>query len=359
MQVPPPRGNVPVGTTTFSFVDSARPDPWVPTERRVVVVRAWYPAALSDRGSRADYLPRAGELPGPFSRGERWAAARLASHSFADAPVATSPSLFPAIVFSPGNDMAVEYYSGVLEELASRGYVVLALDHAHEGKGQLLADGRRLESEVERHRPRDAATAVFDFSRFRVDARVADASAVLDRIAQRSPAVPLASRIDIARIGALGHSIGGMAAAEMCRRDRRVRACANLDGLIGSKPILPDSTGGFVLPRPFLFLGKPLPFRNPAVNDSAKREIQAAIQSGAGGYDVTIDGTAHLSYSDSPFLTPTFRPTMKRADLEIVRDVTLAFFDKTLLGRIAAVLDDSATLRSGRVRIARLTPTKG
>jgi hypothetical protein len=56
----------------------------------------------------------------------------------------------------------------------------------------------------------------------------------------------------------------------------------------------------------------------------------------------------------SPFLTPTFHPTAKRTDLDIIREVILAFFDKTLLGRGASLLDDSTTLRNGRVHVVRL-----
>jgi hypothetical protein len=122
---------------------------------------------------------------------------------------------------------------------------------------------------------------------------------------------------------------------------------------VNAKPILSDN-GSHALAQPFLYLGKPLPFKSPAVNDSARRELRAAIGSGAGGaYDITIDETHHNTYSDSPFMVPTFRPTRNRANLEIIRDVTIAFFDKTLRGLPAPTLDQATSLYNGRVTVWR------
>ncbi len=352
MQVPPPRGQLGVGRAAFVLIDSARADPWVTSERRVIPIVAWYPAEIPASSSPAAYLPRAGELPGPFDKGERWAVSRLSSHAVADAPVSPAQARYPTLLFSPGNDMATEYYSALLEELASSGYIVLAIDHAHEGKGQLLDDGRRLESEVDKHRPAQNGRAIMDFYRQRTQWRADDAQFVVSWLSAGTNTVT--AHADASRLGAFGHSIGGVAAAEMCRRDSRVRACANLDGLANAKPIVGDS-GNYALAQPFLFIGKPLPFRNPAVNDSARRELDAAIASGSGGaYDVIIAETSHTTFSDSPFMLPTFRPTRNRANLEIIRDVTLAFFDKTLRGRPAPMLDDSSTLAGGRVTVTRL-----
>lgn len=354
MQFPPPRGQLGVGRTTFVLTDSMRADPWVPSERRVVSVVAWYPADVPPSAARAAYLPRAGELPGPFNRGERWAASRQSSHSMSDAPVASASARYPTLLFSPGNDMADEYYSALLEELASHGYIVLALDHSHEGKGQILPDGRRLEPEVDKHRPPQNARAIMDFYGQRTQWRADDAKFLVSQLTTNSTAGAIVAHVDLTRLGALGHSVGGVAAAEMCRRDARIRACANLDGLANAKPIIADN-GSFALAQPFLFLGKPLPFANPAVNDTVRRALDAAIGSGTGGaYDVVIADVHHDTFSDTPFLTPTFHPTRNRANLEIVRDVLLAFFDKTLRGRPAPILDDSTTLAGGRVTVRRL-----
>jgi hypothetical protein len=193
---------------------------------------------------------------------------------------------------------------------------------------------------------------MIEFYAQRTQWRADDAKFLVSQLSTNASA--LVARIDLSRLGAFGHSVGGVAAAEICRRDARIRACANVDGLANAKPIIADN-GSFALAQPFLFLGKPLPFANLAVNDTVRRAIDAAIASGTGGaYDVVIGDVHHDTFSDTPFMTPTFRPTRNRANLEIVRDVLLAFFDKTLRGRPAPILDDSTTLAGGRVTVTRL-----
>jgi predicted dienelactone hydrolase len=67
-----------------------------------------------------------------------------------------------------------------------------------------------------------------------VNAKVADISFVVDWLeelaAQPAGSDRLAGRLDLARLGCFGHSMGGDAALEHCRLDARSRAAANLDG---------------------------------------------------------------------------------------------------------------------------------
>jgi dienelactone hydrolase len=358
MEIPPPRGPYAVGRSTIVLVDSSRLDPWVASERRVVSIVTWYPAERGSNAPRATYLPNAGALPGPFVRGERWAVSRMSAHAGVQAPIAGGQDKYPVLFFSPGDDAAPEYYSGILEDLASHGYVVLALDPAHEGKGQILDDGRRLDVESHKQRPTELR-AWIEFYKRRVKLRAVDASFVLTQLPRLAEAQPLVRHMDFMRAGALGHSIGGVAAAEMCRHDVRIKACENMDGLLDGMPIVADTAGGYAIGQPFLYLGKPLKIQDPALKDSMRAQLRAAIGSGGSGgaYDVIVDGVQHVTFSDVPFLTPTFHPIRKRADLEIVRDMTLAFFDKTLLGK-ASLLDAGVSPWGERVSITRVTSAR-
>src|SRR6185437_8653810 len=63
---------------------------------------------------------------------------------------------------------------------------------------------------------------------------------------------PFAHRLDLGRVGAHGHSLGGVAAASACRVDARIRACANEDADDDGRPF----DGGVAAPaikQPFLF----------------------------------------------------------------------------------------------------------
>ena len=58
-----------------------------------------------------------------------------------------------------------------------------------------------------------------------------------------------ASRVDMARIGILGHSMGGVTSAQFCLEDRRCRAGLNLDGIPQYGTVVDGDLG-----RPFLMV---------------------------------------------------------------------------------------------------------
>src|SRR5262249_21368780 len=55
----------------------------------------------------------------------------------------------------------------------------------------------------------------------------------LNRVASR---LPFSGRLDFTRVGAFGHSFGGIAAAHACQTDQRIKACLNQDGAVASQP---------------------------------------------------------------------------------------------------------------------------
>jgi dienelactone hydrolase len=64
--------------------------------------------------------------------------------------------------------------------------------------------------------------------------KAADLRSVADQLERLGPNPTGLSRdrLDLARLGAFGHSFGGNAALEWCRADPRCRAAANMDGAI-------------------------------------------------------------------------------------------------------------------------------
>jgi predicted dienelactone hydrolase len=168
--------------------------------------------------------------------------------------------------------------------------------------------------------------------------RVADMQLALDQLAALNEAAqpgagrdPLAGRLDLSRVGALGHSLGGITAAQTCLADARLRACANLDGLQPGGPFAVEANP--TLPsQPFLFLTKETQLSGPVT------AWMEALR--GGGYYVTVQGATHASFSDEPVLLAALLPLPNRADdiLGQVRRYTRAFFDQTLRGEPSALL---------------------
>jgi predicted dienelactone hydrolase len=108
-------------------------------------------------------------------------------------------------------------------DLASRGYVVGAVDHAYESVGTAFPGGR-----VFTCRACERVVTGEDRAQVAVG-RAHDLSFVIDRLTTlREPSgtayghrsLPFSRMIDPRRIGVAGHSIGGAAAAAVMQRDR-------------------------------------------------------------------------------------------------------------------------------------------
>ncbi|MEV3854289.1 acetylhydrolase [Streptomyces sp. NPDC050095] len=247
LELPAPAGPYPVGMRTVHLADPARSDPWVGGVRELMLT-VLYPARSVRGFSRAPQLtPGEAEvfaayaphvhpgLPGPGA--VDWGAIR--THGYVGAP--PLPGRRPVLVYSPGGGDSRTLGTGLAEDLASHGRVVVLVDHPGDASQVELPTGMR--TTVLTGPP---APATF---RTMIDTRIADLRLVLDRLGD----LPLAPVIDSRRVGLYGHSAGGTAAVYAACGDRRVGAVANLEGYLdlyampsgADRPLLLFRTDGF------------------------------------------------------------------------------------------------------------------
>jgi dienelactone hydrolase len=236
--LPAPTGGHPVGREVLHLVDEDRTDPWVPTGPRELMVSVWYPAA-EKRGDEVPYataeesrllLNMYGITGVPSD-----ALTRVRTHARAGAPPLRTPHRLPLVVLSPGLAFPRWTLTTLAEDLASRGFVVAGVDHTYEGAAVTFPDGRVAECVVCSGEASGAAI---------IASRALDISFVLDRLLDHER---YGRMIDPRRIAAVGHSIGGAAAAKTMLADARVGAGINLDGSF--QPALTQD-----LSRPFLMV---------------------------------------------------------------------------------------------------------
>jgi dienelactone hydrolase len=240
--LPAPRGPFAVGRTSFFWTDKSRlEDPPAAKEPRVVAAFFYYPAIAN--GERAEYFPGlAGLASAPETEmlrrqfGGAWpdvSAGKVRVNAYANAPIVTSRRKLPILVFSPGASVPVLAYSIQLEDLASRGYVVIALEHGSDA-ALIVKPDRTLIPFVNRSPPEAGPPTVagIEAGRAEVIRRTTDTRFALDQIARLSqqPGTMFYRRLDLSRIGVFGHSLGGKAAVRVCQADPRFRACLNQDG---------------------------------------------------------------------------------------------------------------------------------
>ncbi|BDH15467.1 hypothetical protein HOK021_66460 [Streptomyces hygroscopicus] len=228
-------------------------------------------------------------------------------------------------------------------ELASRGYVVALLDHAHESFGTTFPGGRTLPCvacDTVNHAPEKAQRKLMAKV---ATGRAADISFVVDTLTaaphrpQDAPTWRHSAMIDPQRIGAAGHSIGGNSAATAMAADRRIRAGSNTDGDF-SAPVPRSGLHG----RPFLMLGSP---SGHAPDSADANWLDNWRRLDGWKRWLTVRDAGHFSFIDLPVLgaqigatDPTAPLPGKRAG-EITREYVGAFFDQQLRGIPQPLLD--------------------
>jgi dienelactone hydrolase len=308
--LPDPPGPQPVGTVTSLLSDSDRIERYGPEPggARQLVVQAWYPADptamvdpepwLSDVDAFAAEAATEVGLP-------RFALSHLdqvQTSSTFGTRAAPSPSGAPVVVLSHGWSGFRTVHTDLAESLASRGYVVLAIDHTYGALASLLPNGEVVP--IDRTALPEAGTVTPQIHEVASQALVAtfaaDIRRALDALADDEFPV-LAGAVDLTRVAFVGHSTGGGGAVLACSMDERCDAVVGFDPWV--VPV-PDAVIDVGLSGPLLSLrseewtGLPNDARLGALHEAS---------SGPEGR-VVIRGTRHRDFTLIPTLSPLSGP---------------------------------------------------
>jgi Predicted dienelactone hydrolase len=318
--LPLPGGRYAVGQRMLQFTDSSRASSRS-VRVRPLAVSVMYPTAQHAHG-RTAYIADSAILDSMIAHHyldlepsdiRSWSRVGIVARPDAPALKPGARGGWPVLVLSHGSGVSRFQYTSLAQELASRGYVVIAIDHPGGGFlvnrdfGVIAFDPDSLPYETA-----PLKSAVRDW--------VADAVFVVRRLAALpadSSAAPFGLMIDTNRVGMIGHSLGGAAALQGCRSAPLIRACVDLDGY----PFGEAETEGVT--RPFLtLLSEPGGRREPVPTDSAAVEharrfrqmglerdsLWASIEARhpeVPSRVLKLVGTAHMTFSDAPFVAPT------------------------------------------------------
>jgi pimeloyl-ACP methyl ester carboxylesterase len=228
--VPPPTGNDAVGTRVVRLVDSGRVDPYLNNGiKRELLIRLWYPAAPQQSCRVAEYAPR--PVWTYFSQLAEVSLPQVKTNSCWEAPAAPGPH--PVVVFSPGYSATFTDYSYLFEDLASRGYIIASVDHTHDATAVAFPDGRLVKSLMGSHIDGTLRGDNASIS-FAAAVRVGDLRFVVGELARLNIEAngPFAGRMDLARVGVVGHSMGGSSAFLIAETDSRIKTTVMLDAAV-------------------------------------------------------------------------------------------------------------------------------
>jgi Platelet-activating factor acetylhydrolase, isoform II len=322
--LPPTTGRFQTGRVAFQWVDSRRPEleTRAPDDLRELLVYVFYPAESVSESSRAPYMPDADVLLPYYKDDLTNRLKSLRAFSRENSPLLAGRNRFPVVIFAPGGGQKTLAYTTLLEDLASRGYVVAAIEPPYNAPAMQFPDGKTIprlapaergweEPKTRDDQPRIYEQMVLHWAR--------DMAFVLDKLIELNNATQgkFAGRLDVTRVGAFGHSRGGQAAGTVRLLDSRFRGGVNLDGNIrgrGFQPVKGPDGGQ----PPFMWIEKHTPVLNDKELEQAQlpkalhqeffaetARLMQSVKGGSAHVMVARFGIEHLDFSDNPFWSTT------------------------------------------------------
>ncbi|MCB9421538.1 MAG: hypothetical protein H6667_17165 [Ardenticatenaceae bacterium] len=346
-----PTGPYAVGTAVYYLTDTNRNEIYTddPNDKRELMVQVWYPAQPPEPGIKPALYLEDIEVAGPAIAQRLNMPAFLLDHlnlaysqSFTDAEIANEDTAYPVIIFSHGLNGFRNQNTTMIQELASYGYVVAAIDHTYANIFTVFPDGRvtfyepRIFSDDPAEPPRNSHTLVGVWAQ--------DIAFVLDQMAfwQEEAGNRFNGRLDLNHVGVFGHSTGGGAMAEFCLTDPRCQAGLGLDAWV--EPVSNAVLNGMPVP---LMLIQADHWQSESDDNNSPR-ARAIYEAGlADSYLLIVAGAAHYDFTDLPLFSPLTPQLGLSSDIPskqmatMLNEYALAFFNQYLKGEKSDVLTGS------------------
>ena len=341
-----PTGSYNIGTQIFYWTDLDREE-WFSEETddsREIVVQVWYPSI--NKGKVKDpWLDHPKEREEALI--ENFKVPKFIAQSIdrvgTDTYININPDtdkIFPVIIFSHGFEGFRSQNTTQIQELVSHGYIVFALDHTYDAVLTILEDGTQVPTAKKYCKGCDTEK-FYDVFLPQIDTRIADIMFLIDQIEKiKSSEIKsnLSNIINFEQIGVFGHSFGGGTSLAVSILDPRVKSCLSLDGWYS--PVHPDVYNQG-LSKPFLHLGQTEwdeKVNYKILDNILKTKVDI-------GYKVSLIGSHHYDFTDSPHLSNLSSIFKLSSDLdseeilEVTNTTVLGFFDTYLKSKTSDWLD--------------------
>lgn len=252
---------------------------------------------------------------------------------------------FPVLVFSPGLTGLRLQNSETFQELASHGFIIVALDHTDAAAVTVFPDGEVHPFNLARFGIRP--NQIENSTRLLLPYWMADQKAIYDVLAKWNQSDPLLRQhFDLGKIASFGHSFGGVTSVEVCRVEPRCQAAANLDG--GWASSMPPHGS----PKPTLLISAQA---SAALPVAMKHWQQLMERSSDPAVWLELPNSNHLSFTLTPRLSPLLSPREFRPDAaqQTVNRTLLAFFDMAFKHQPERFLNDLKGQSGVRIRFPR------
>ena len=352
-----------VGVTYIPMIDDNRLDPFTNfTQQREVMISLYYPtqshfsSLLLEQRPKADnghsttpYMPPMtaalyDELCVQFGFPNN-TFEQLSTLCEQNASLQPKSTAYSLLVFSPGGGAPRFLYATMLEDLARKGYVIVAIDHPYDALVVEFPDGRAiigLNKTLTRHEVELLVTV-----------RAQDLSFVIDELGRQYPAT-----INTTDVVGLGHSLGGATVAEAALNDSRIKGGINIDGPLFGSMEKPNTT----LSKPFLQFVSEVSSSDPHSRWDEEWERLSGWK-----LELVLSGAAHSTFIDLPLIAEALgireslgeevKQILGMVDgvrgLEITVEYVSAFAEFVLMGKNESLLGSNGDDRFPEIVVKR------
>lgn len=353
--MPNPTGEYGIGETTKVLVDSSRSETFTknPTDKRNVAVSVWYPTDKSaqkkkEKESYPDSLGEAISLVFNLPKQLFSHLSLVKTHVVKNATISNKKKNYPVVLFSPGIRSTRYQSMSAIEELVSRGYIVVGMDHPYTSAKVTLANGKNAYYQAD---PKfSTSKGLYDYNVKSVAVRAKDVSFVLDKLESwNKNNSKFTGKMDLDKVGMFGHSFGGATTAEALAQDKRIKAGVSLEGgfwgTVSSKGVT----------QPFMYIMSGNTAESLKPNSKIKEKVSyeefepdlksAMSKSTNDTYYLTVDKFYHQSFTEIAFISPYLfaRGLTPYHTVDITRTYVSDFFDQYLEGKTEPLLQKKSS----------------
>jgi hypothetical protein len=315
INLPDLTGPYKVGRTSYEWVDQSRDEKYasIPGLKRDLMVDIWFPAVPGKHSKIAPYMETAAMWDMVSNHPDM--AGIVHPHAYMTETVADDKPSYPVLIFEPQTGITSFNYTSIIEELASHGYIVVGMSHPFNTSVISFPDGRYI---TERSSGVARPSGMEDEAVKMVLGQ--DVHFVIDQVEQLNVSDNnFKGRIDLDRIGMLGHFYGGLISVLSTASDPRIKAGASLE----IDPMMQMASPN----KPFLYIG---------VGAAPQKSQQTKDSYWVYSNHMTIGSFGDFGWLNSyQSLDPDEKYSGDLAparNLQIINSYLLAFFDHYLGG---------------------------
>jgi hypothetical protein len=333
-----PTGDYLIGTQSFVLIDSERMEQYGTEGNRKIRIQMWYPAETVEEYENVPWLEDGKVVAQSLAQDmglPRFVLDHtelIMSNSYQGAPISETLDEYPVVVISHGWRGFRNLHTDLAEELASLGYIVVNIDHTYGSVATVFSDEETAYLNLDALPNRETNTDFLDYANTLVNTYAGDITLTLDELEKMDAEGSLSmfeGKMDVTKIGLLGHSTGGGADVAVAINDERVKALVGMDAWV--EPIYDtEIEKGLDVPALFLRSG------SWEIGEN-NLNLNSLVESNAdSSWLYQIDGITHYDFSMAYMYSPLTKYISITGELDgdylvsILKTVITEFFDKNL-----------------------------